>query len=69
MAFCFKHFISSYLPLYELLFENYDKLTKNQMLIFIKLKYIFLKYLYEPQVELIKLKNLENHLKEINILI
>jgi len=62
-------FISSYLPLYELLFENYDKLTKNQMLIFIKLKYIFLKYLYEPQVELIKLKNLENHLKEINILI
>jgi hypothetical protein len=62
-------FITSYLPLYELLFENYDKLTKNQMLIFNKLKYIFLKYLYEPQVESIKIKNLENHLKEINILI
>jgi hypothetical protein len=62
-------FITSYLPLYELLFENYDKLTKNQMLLFNKLKYIFLKYLYEPQVESIKIKNLENHLKEINILI
>jgi hypothetical protein len=39
------------------------------MLIFTKLKYIFLKYLYEPQIELINLTNLENNLKEINNLI
>jgi serine/threonine protein kinase len=62
-------FITSYLPLYELLFENYYNLTEKQKLIFVKLKYIFLKYLYEPRVELIKLENLENHLKELNILI
>ena len=62
-------FIISYLPLYELLFENYDNLTETQILIFTKLKYIFLKYLYEPQIEMINLTNLENHLKEINTLI
>jgi len=62
-------FIISYLPLYELLFENYDNLTETQILIFTKLKYIFLKYLYEPQIELINLTNLENDLKEINTLI
>jgi len=62
-------FIISYLPLYELLFENYDNLTETQTLIFIKLKYIFLKYLYEPHIELINLENLENNLKEINNLI
>jgi hypothetical protein len=39
------------------------------MLIFTKLKYIFLKYLYEPHIELINLTNLENDLKEINTLI
>ena len=62
-------FITSYLPLYELLFENYDKLTNNQMLLFIKLKYIFLKYLYEPHIKSIKMNDLEKHFKEINILI
>jgi hypothetical protein len=62
-------FVISYLPLYELLFENFDDLTETQMLIFTKLKYIFLKYLYEPHIELINLTNLENHLKEINSLI
>jgi serine/threonine protein kinase len=61
-------FIISYLPLYELLFENYDNLTETQILIFTKLKYIFLKYLYEPQIEMINLTNLENHFKEINTL-
>ena len=62
-------FITSYLPLYELLFENYDKLTNNQMLLFIKLKFLFLKYLYEPHIEIIKINNLEKVLKEINTLI
>jgi hypothetical protein len=62
-------FITSYFPLYELLFENYDKLSKNLMLLFIKLKYLFLNYLYEPHIKTIKIKDLEKHLKEINTLL
>jgi hypothetical protein len=62
-------FITSYLPLYELLFENYNKLKEPQILLFIKLKNIFLKYLYEPHIEVIKINDLEHHLKELNILI
>ena len=62
-------FITSYFPLYELLFENYEKLSKNQMLLFIKLKYVFLNYLYEPHIKTIKIKDLEKHLKEINTLL
>jgi hypothetical protein len=62
-------FIISYLPFYELLFENYHNLTHNQMLIFTKLKYIILNYLYQPKKELIPIKNLENDLNEINKLI
>jgi len=38
-------------------------------LIFTKLKYIILKYLYEPQIDVINLTNLENQLREINNLI
>jgi len=62
-------FVVSYLPLYELLFENYDNLTEKQMMIFMKLKYIFLNFLYEPRNNLIIVENLENNLKELNILL
>jgi hypothetical protein len=62
-------FIISYLPLYELLFENYHNLTRKQMLIFTKLKYIILNYLYQPQNDLIKITNLEKDLNELNNLI
>lgn len=62
-------FIISYLPLYELLFENYYDLTSNQYNLFKNLKYIFLNYLYEPHIKPIKIENLENDLKELNFLI
>jgi hypothetical protein len=62
-------FIVSYLPLYELLFENYNNLTSQQISIFKKLKYIFLYYLYEPHNDLIKIENLEKDLKELIFLI
>jgi hypothetical protein len=62
-------FIISYLPLYELLFENYDNLTPKQNQVFNKLKYIFLNYLYESKTKVIKVDNLENDLKELNFLI
>jgi hypothetical protein len=59
-------FIISYVPLFELLFENYLNLTNNQIVIFKKLKVIFLKYLYEPRVKPIEIENLEYELKNIN---
>ena len=59
-------FIISYIPLYELLFENYRSLTKNQLVLFEKLKNIFLTYLYNPRIKPIELKDLENDLKELN---
>jgi hypothetical protein len=62
-------FVISYLPLYELLFENYHNLTPVQRMIFNKLKYIFINYLYESKTTLIKIDNLEKDLKELNFLI
>ena len=59
-------FIISYFPLYELLFENYHNLNTTQMMLLNKLKHIFINYLYSPQIHLIKLKNLENDLKDLN---
>jgi len=59
-------FIISYFPFYELLFENYHNLTKEQRVIFEKIKTIFLKYLYEPRIKPIEIKDLEHELKEIN---
>lgn len=56
-------FVISYLPLYELLFENYEYLNKLQLDLFLKLKYIFLKYLYTPQIDLINIKDLENNIE------
>ena len=59
-------FIISYFPFYELLFENYHDLTKEQHIIFKKIKTIFLQYLYEPRINPIEIKDLEDKLKEIN---
>lgn len=59
-------FIISYFPFYELLFENYRNLTKQQHTLFEKLKKIFLKYLYDPRIKPIEMKDLEYDLKEIN---
>lgn len=59
-------FVISYIPLYELLFENYRSLTKNQLVIFEKLKKIFLTYLYNPRIKPIETEDLEYELKELN---
>jgi len=59
-------FIISYFPFYELFFENYHDLTKEQHVIFKKIRTIFLKYLYEPRIKPIEIKDLEHELKEIN---
>ena len=62
-------FTVSYFPLYELLFENYNVLNENQMLLFDNLKKIFLEYLYNPRVQPINIDNLVNNLKNINKII
>jgi len=62
-------FITAYLPMYELFFENYDNLTNNQKLLLENLKIIFLKYLYEPRIKPINIENLVNNLKDINTII
>jgi hypothetical protein len=61
-------FVSAYLPLYELFFENYDNLTKTQMILLKKLKVIFLKYLYEPRIEPIDIESLVNNLINMNLI-
>lgn len=58
--------ITAYLPMYELFFENYENLTKNQKLLMENLKIIFLKYLYEPRIKPINIENLVSNLRIIN---
>lgn len=58
-------FIVSYLPIYELLFLNYDNLSHHQKDVFINLRGIFLKYLYYPHFEPIKIENLENTIETL----
>jgi serine/threonine protein kinase len=43
-------FVIAYLPILEFLDNNYSELTANQMQIFVLLKRMFLKYLYEPRI-------------------
>ena len=62
-------FIISYFPLYELFYENYSILNEKQLLIFKKLKYIFLEYLYKPRIKIIDIESLVNDLKNINEII
>jgi hypothetical protein len=62
-------FVISYLPLYELLFLNYNNLTANQVTLFNKLNLLFLKYLYTPRIEKINIENLAHDLKEFNVII
>jgi hypothetical protein len=61
--------ITAYLPMYELFFENYENLTKNQKLLMENLKIIFLKYLYEPRIKPINIEYLVNNLKNIDTII
>jgi serine/threonine protein kinase len=58
-------FIISYLPIYELLFLNYNNLTPDQKELFLNLKNIFLKYLYYPHIHPIKIENLENNIETL----
>jgi len=58
-------FIISYMPLYELLFINYEILTDYQRNLFINLREMFLQYLYNSPNHLFKLNNLENTIETL----
>jgi len=57
--------ILSYLPVFELLYENYAILTDTDILIFNKLKKIFLIYVFEPRINAININVLSNDLQNI----
>jgi hypothetical protein len=44
-------FISIYIPIIELLSNNYHNLTKREITIFNQLQYIFVEYLYSPRIQ------------------
>jgi serine/threonine protein kinase len=62
-------FICVYYPLLELLFENYDKLTDNQMEMLNLLQSIFITYLYSERTEPIDIDDLVGYLEDFGKLI
>jgi serine/threonine protein kinase len=61
--------IISYLPIFEILFENYNKLNDMEKKLFESLKQIFIKYLYNPRIVPINITELTNELSKLNKLI
>ena len=62
-------FISVYLPIVELLSNNYESLTKNELKIFNQLQFIFVEYLYNPRHEPIDMNMLYSDLKDLGNLL
>jgi serine/threonine protein kinase len=62
-------FICVYYPILELLYNNYENLTKTELNIFNKIKVIFVKYLYTPRHTPIELKMLYSDLNDLGNLI
>jgi serine/threonine protein kinase len=62
-------FISIYLPIVELLSNNYEYLTKNELKIFNQLQFIFVEYLYNPRHEPIDMNMLYSDLKDLGNLL
>ena len=58
-------FIITYVPIVELLSNNYSSLTNNELKIFNKLQFIFVEYLYKPRHEPIDMNSLFSDLKDL----
>jgi len=58
-------FISVYFSFIEILFNNFSKLSMQEMAIFNKLQYIFVEYLYNPHHEPININKLYSDLKDL----
>jgi serine/threonine protein kinase len=59
-------FISVYFVFIEILSRNYSKLTKQEIEIFNKIKYLFVEYLYNPRHEPIPMNKLYLDLEELS---
>ena len=59
----------SYLPIFEILFENYKKLDEKEMELFKELKEIFVKYLYKPCIEKINIEHLNADFYKLNTIL
>lgn len=62
-------FLISYLPILEILFENYDKLNQNEMEIFELIKKMYITYLYTPRIETINIDDLNSDLNTLTKLL
>jgi hypothetical protein len=59
-------FIIAYIPILEILFENYETSNDKEKKLFEALKNIYIKYLYTPTVKQINVKELSTELKSLN---
>jgi hypothetical protein len=59
-------FLISYIPIIEVLHENFPRLESSHQILFHSLKRIIIKYLYTPKVELLIVQNIVKDLKQIN---
>ena len=55
-----------YLPILDILFDNYSTLTETELKLFNIIKQLILKYLYEPRITPIDIVELSHDLKSIN---
>jgi len=62
-------FIISYIPILEILFENYENANDKERKLFEGLKNICIKYLYTPRIRKINTNELTKELKSLNNLI
>jgi hypothetical protein len=62
-------FVVTYLPILEILFENYAKLNTVEHKLFESLKHIFINYLFNPRIKPINIKDLTDDLKNLNTII
>ena len=58
--------ITSYLPIFELLYENYGKLNSIELNLFNTFKHIFIKYLYNPRTKPIDVNELIKDMKRLD---
>ena len=62
-------FIITYVPLLEILFENYNNLNETELNLFNHMKQIFIQYLYNPRIKEIPIQELTMDLTQINKLL
>ena len=60
--------VTCYLPLLEILYENYEKMNEQELLLFHTLKQLFIKYLYQPCIHPIDVPVLNKDFKNLDIL-